>query len=229
MAKDVIIACDFSKKEELCKFLDQFKNENPFLKIGYQLFYATGVELINKLIDKGFHIFLDLKLHDIPNTVEQGVKSLVALNVDFITVHAAGGNTMMRAAVKAAKGSLTKILAVTQLTSTNQSMLEKELMIEHKMNDVVNHYAVNALEAGVYGVVCSALESEFIKKKISNNLITVTPGIRLSSEHDDQARVVTPLQARNNLADYIVVGRAITKDKDPLKAYQRIKKEFLGK
>ncbi|GHU48633.1 orotidine 5'-phosphate decarboxylase [Bacilli bacterium] len=229
MSKDVIIACDFSKKEELCNFLSQFKNEKPFLKIGYQLFYATGRELINELIEKGFRIFLDLKLHDIPNTVEQGVKSLVSLGVDFITVHAGGGNAMMRGAVKATKGSLTKILAVTQLTSTNQVMLETELMISHKMKDVINHYAVNALEAGVHGVVCSALESKFIKKEISSKLITVTPGIRLTKDHHDQARVVTPQEARKNLADYIVVGRPITEDKNPLIAYHKIRKEFLGK
>jgi orotidine-5'-phosphate decarboxylase len=228
MKHDVIIACDFTNEIEFKKFLALFGDEKPFLKIGYQLFYATGKELIKELVDSGYHIFLDLKLHDIPNTVEKGIKSLAELNVEFITIHAAGGISMMEAAVKGIKDTRTKLLAVTQLTSINQEILEKEILIDEKIDDVVHHYAVNALEAGVHGVVCSAQESKYIKDKISHDLICVTPGIRINENNDDQARVVTPKEAYNNRVDFIVVGRPITKAKDPLKAYYLYKKEFLG-
>ncbi|MDR0986049.1 MAG: orotidine-5'-phosphate decarboxylase [Mycoplasmataceae bacterium] len=229
MNKDVIIACDFNDKEHFFKFINIFENEKPFLKIGYQLFYSEGIELIKQLKEKGYKIFLDLKLHDIPNTVEHGIKSLVKLNVDFITVHAAGGIQMMELAVKATKNTQTKILAVTQLTSTSQKMLEDELLIDRKISDVVNRYAVNALNAGVYGIVCSAQESKYTKEKISNNLITVCPGIRLDKKQtDDQSRVMTPIEAKHNFADYIVVGRPITNSSNPLETYLKIKKDFLG-
>ncbi|MDR3257473.1 MAG: orotidine-5'-phosphate decarboxylase [Mycoplasmataceae bacterium] len=228
MKRDVIIACDFASENEFNKFIKLFKNEKPFLKIGYQLFYATGKKFISDLVDKGYRIFLDLKLHDIPNTVEQGIKSLVSFGVEFITIHATGGTKMMEAAIKATKGTTTKLLAVTQLTSTNQEMLENELLIDRKLSDVVNHYAVNALESGIHGVVCSALESKYIKEKISNNLITVSPGIRISQEKNDQSRVCTPRGAHTYKVDYIVVGRPITQSKDPLKEYKKFCKEFIG-
>jgi orotidine-5'-phosphate decarboxylase len=228
MKRDVIIACDFTGENEFNKFIKLFKNERPFLKIGYQLFYATGKKFISNLVDNGYPIFLDLKLHDIPNTVEHGIQSLAELGVEFITIHAAGGARMMEAAIKATKGTTTKLLAVTQLTSTDQKMLENELLIDRKLSDVVNHYAVNALESGVHGIVCSALESKYIKEKISNNLITVCPGIRMNQEKNDQSRVYTPRGGRAYKADYIVVGRPITQSNDPLKEYHKFQKEFVG-
>jgi orotidine-5'-phosphate decarboxylase len=155
MKSDLIIACDFASEQEFNNFIKLFENEKPFLKIGYQLFYATGREFIRRLVNSGYRIFLDLKLHDIPNTVEHGIKSLVDLGVEFVTIHASGGMKMMEAAVKATKGSTLKLLAITQLTSTDQKMLEAELLIDRKLIDVVHHYAVNALESGVHGVVCS--------------------------------------------------------------------------
>ncbi|MDR2369075.1 MAG: orotidine-5'-phosphate decarboxylase [Mycoplasmataceae bacterium] len=228
MERDVIIACDFANKKQFDYFLSRFKGEKLFLKIGYQLFYATGPNFIKKLINDGWRIFLDLKLHDIPHTVEQGIKNLASLGVHFITIHAAGGMKMMEAAVRGIAGSHTKILAVTQLTSINQTILEQELLIDRKITDVVHHYAVNALQAGVHGVICSALESRYIKEKISNHLICVTPGIRLNESKDDQSRIVTPKEAHDNKADYIVVGRPIIKANDSIKAYHLYKKEFLG-
>jgi orotidine-5'-phosphate decarboxylase len=228
MEHDVIIACDFSTEKQFNDFLSLFKDEKPFLKIGYQLFYATGKEFISNLIEKGYRVFLDLKLHDIPNTVQEGIKSLVSLGVDFITIHAAGGIKMMEAAVKGINGSRTKLLAVTQLTSISQEDLERELLIDKKIDDVVHHYAVNALEAGVHGVICSVQESKYIKEKISTNLICVTPGIRMDGNKNDQVRTNTPKEAYTNKSDFIVVGRPITQAKDPLKAYHSFKKEFLG-
>jgi orotidine-5'-phosphate decarboxylase len=155
MNKDVIIACDFDNEKQLRTFLKSFKNEKPFLKIGYQLFYASGTKLIGDLVEEGYDIFLDLKLHDIPNTIEHGIRNLAMLGVKFITVHAAGGIAMMTAAVKGISGTRTKILAVTQLTSISQKILETELLIDRKLSDVVEHYATNALESGVHGVICS--------------------------------------------------------------------------
>jgi orotidine-5'-phosphate decarboxylase len=228
MNRDVIIACDFANANEFNKFIKLFKNEKPFLKIGYQLFYATGKDFVSELINNGYRIFLDLKLHDIPNTIFCAIKSLIELNVEFITIHAAGGIKMMEAAVEAVEDSDTKLLAVTQLTSIDQKTLESELLIDRKLIDVVNHYAINALESGIHGVVCSALESKYIKEKISADLITVTPGIRIGQNKHDQSRVITPRGAHANMADYIVVGRPITKAKDPVKEYKKFRKEFLG-
>jgi orotidine-5'-phosphate decarboxylase len=228
MERDVIIACDFANENQFNNFLKKFKNEKPFLKIGYQLFYATGREFIAKLINDGYRIFLDLKLHDIPHTVECGVRSLASIGVDFITIHAAGGTKMMLAAVKGAKSTKTKILAVTQLTSIDQATLETELLIDRKIVDVVHRYAVNALESGVHGIVCSAQEVKYIKEKISDDLIYVTPGIRMTKSNDDQSRVLTPREARINKSNFIVVGRPITMDANPLKAYHLYKKEFSG-
>ncbi|MDR0674863.1 MAG: orotidine-5'-phosphate decarboxylase [Mycoplasmataceae bacterium] len=226
MERDVIIACDFPSKKQFNQFIIHFKKEKPFLKIGYQLFYAVGKEFITKLINDGYRIFLDLKLHDIPNTVEEGIKHLVTLGIDFITIHAAGGMKMMEAAVKGVKGTRTKILAVTQLTSISQEILEKELLIDRKIADVVHHYALSALEAGVHGVVCSGQECQYIKEKISNDLICVTPGIRLDDHKNDQMRTSTPRGARMNKSNFIVVGRPITRANNPLEAYHQFKKEF---
>jgi orotidine-5'-phosphate decarboxylase len=229
MKRDVIIACDFDNEKQFSNFLKLFKKEKPFLKIGYQLFYATGKEFISKLVAQGYRVFLDLKLHDIPNTVEQGIKSLSKLGVEFITIHAAGGIKMMEAAVKGISGSRTKLLAVTQLTSIDQNILENEILIDRKLIDVVHHYAVNALESGVHGVVCSGQEAKFIKEKIANHLICVTPGIRMDSNKQDQLRTLTPRGAHANLVDFIVVGRPITKATNPLNVYHQYQREFLGK
>lgn len=224
---NVIIACDFKNLNELKKFLIYFKNKKLFLKVGYELFYSQGPSVIKLLKKLGHKIFLDLKLHDIPNTVACGITSLVKYNVDFITVHAAGGIAMMKAAKLAAINSKTKILAVTQLTSTDESMLKTELLIDEKMQETVLHYAKNALVAKVDGLISSALEVKSLKKQFKNNFIYITPGIRLSSDQaNDQARIVTPNLARINGSDYIVVGRPITKSKDPLITYNQYVKEF---
>ncbi|MDR0739588.1 MAG: orotidine-5'-phosphate decarboxylase [Mycoplasmataceae bacterium] len=228
MERDVIIACDFDGELQLRNFLKYFKSEKPFLKIGYQLFYATGKDLISKLIQEGYRIFLDLKLHDIPTTVAKGIKQLASLGVSFITVHASGGMEMMQAAVQAVQNTPTKILAVTQLTSIDQQKLEVEILIDRKLKDVVNHYTVNALEAGVHGVICSAVEAGYIKTKISPNILCITPGIRINDQQDDHARATTPKFAHNNHVDYIVVGRPITTASNPLQVYLLYKQEFLG-
>ena len=226
--RDVIIACDFKSKVELFKFLEPFKGENPYLKIGMEIFYKEGPQLVKELHEMGFKIFLDLKLHDIPNTVEKAMRNLGELGVEITNVHAAGGIKMMEAARRGLdateSGKNTKLIAVTQLTSISQDILEDELLIHHKLSDVVKKYAENAKAAGLQGVVCSALEAPIIKEM---GLISVTPGIRFQDDSkNDQMRVATPEYAKELGSTYIVVGRSITQANDPLQAYKRCVKEF---
>lgn len=226
--RDVIIACDFSNQEKLFEFLKPFEGMNPYLKIGMELFYKEGPELVKKLHEKGFKIFLDLKLHDIPNTVEKAMRNIASLGVEITNVHATGGVLMMEAARRGLdsveSGKNTKLIAVTQLTSTSQEILEKELLIEKPLNDVVKAYALNAKKAGLDGVVCSPLEASIIKEL---GLISVTPGIRFASDDaNDQKRIATPSFAKENGSTYIVVGRSITAATDPVAAYEKCVKEF---
>lgn len=226
--RDVIIACDFSDQEKLFDFLKPFERMNPYLKIGMEIFYKEGPELVKKLHEKGFKIFLDLKLHDIPNTVEKAMRNIALLGVEITNVHAAGGILMMEAARRGLdsteEGKKTKLIAVTQLTSTSQEILEKELLIEKPLNEVVKTYALNAKKAGLDGVVCSPLEASIIKEL---GLISVTPGIRFASDDaNDQKRIATPSFAKENGSTYIVVGRSITSASDPVAAYKKCVKEF---
>jgi len=228
MGKDVIIACDFKNKEELFKFLEPFKGLNPFLKIGMEIFYQEGPQLVRELKQQGCKIFLDLKLHDIPNTVEKAMRNLGELGVEITNCHAAGGINMMKAARKgldaSESGKKTELIAVTQLTSISQEILENELLITKPLNEVVKTYALNAKEAGLQGVVCSPLEAPIIKEL---GLISVTPGIRFNdNSKDDQKRVATPDYAKELGSTYIVVGRAVTGAEDPVQAYLRCVKEF---
>lgn len=226
--RDVIIACDFKNKNDLYEFLKPFEGMNPYLKIGMEIFYKEGPSLVKKLHNKGFKIFLDLKCHDIPNTVESAMRNLGELGVEITNVHAAGGIKMMEAARRGLDsteaGKNTKLIAVTQLTSISQEVLENELLINRDLNEVVKQYALNAKAAGLDGVVCSALEAPIIKEL---GLLSVTPGIRFADNSvDDQKRVATPALAKANGASYIVVGRSITKAADPVAAYKRCVEEF---
>jgi len=226
--RDVIIACDFQNQDELFEFLKPFDGLNPFLKIGMEIFYKEGPQLVKKLKDMGCRIFLDLKLHDIPNTVEKAMKNIAQLGVEITNVHAAGGIKMMEAARKGLDsveaGKNTKLIAVTQLTSISQEALENELLIEKPLPEVVKAYALNAKAAGLDGVVCSALEAPIIKKL---GLISVTPGIRFADDSvNDQKRVATPAYAKELGSSYIVVGRSITAAEEPVAAYKRCVKEF---
>lgn len=228
MGKDVIIACDFKNREELFKFLEPFKGLNPFLKIGMEIFYKEGPQLVRDLKAQGCRIFLDLKLHDIPNTVESAMRNLSELGVEITNCHAAGGINMMKAARRGLdsteQGKKTELIAVTQLTSISQQALENELLIKEDLANVVRHYALNAKEAGLQGVVCSPLEASIIKEL---GLLSVTPGIRFAdNSKDDQVRVATPSYAKEMGSTYIVVGRAITGASDPVAAYVRCVKEF---
>ena len=228
MGKDVIIACDFKNKEEFLKFIEPFEGLNPFLKIGMEIFYKEGPELVRELKAKGCKIFLDLKLHDIPNTVEKAMRNIAELGVEITNCHAAGGIEMMKAARRGLdyteSGKKTELIAVTQITSISQEALEKELLIEKPLPEVVKAYALNAKEAGLQGVVCSPLEASIIKEL---GLISVTPGIRFAdNSKDDQKRVATPEYAKELGATYIVVGRAITGAENPVEAYNRCIKEF---
>lgn len=228
---DVIIACDFSSKEETLKFLDQFKEEKPFVKIGMELFYAEGGEIVKEIKKRGHKIFLDLKLCDIPNTVYKAMKNIAALGVDMTNVHAFGSIEMMKAAKKAIDevNPETKLIAVTVLTSSDQNVLDNELMIDGNINDVILKYASNTKEAGLDGVVCSPLESKIIKEKCGEDFLTVTPGIRFADDaKGDQKRVTTPAMAKEIGSSYIVVGRSITGAKDPVEAYRRCVREFIG-
>jgi orotidine-5'-phosphate decarboxylase len=231
MGKDVIIACDFSTAEETFAFLDKFEGEKPFVKIGMELFYAEGPEIVRRIKARGHKIFLDLKLHDIPNTVKKAMSSLSGLEVDMCNLHAAGGRAMMEAALEGLTrpdGSRPILIAVTQLTSTTQERMSKELLIKEPLEEVVLHYAGNAKKAGLNGVVCSPLEAAEVHKKCGSQFLTVTPGVRFAdSEADDQARITTPAKAKELGADYIVVGRPITKAKEPVEAYRRCCKEFI--
>ena len=226
--RDVIIACDFKNKEDLYEFLKPFAGLNPYLKVGMEIFYKEGPSLVKELHAKGFKIFLDLKCHDIPNTVEAAMRNLGELGVEITNVHAAGGIKMMEAARRGLDstkaGKNTKLIAVTQLTSISQETLENELLIKENLADVVKQYALNAKAAGLDGVVCSALEAPIIKEL---GLLSVTPGIRFADNSvDDQKRVATPALAKELGSTYIVVGRSITKAEDPVAAYKRCVKEF---
>ena len=226
--RDVIIACDFKNKEDLFEFLKPFKGMNPYLKIGMEIFYKEGPELVRELKKDGFKIFLDLKLHDIPNTVEHAMRNIGELGVEITNVHAEGGIKMMEAARRGLdsteSGKNTKLIAVTVLTSISQDTLNDELLVKEDLKDVVKHYANNAKLAGLDGVVCSALEAPIIKEM---GLISVTPGIRFADDSvNDQKRVATPEYARELGSTYIVVGRSITKASDPVSAYKRCVKEF---
>ena len=228
---DVIIACDFSSKEETLKFLDQFKEEKPFVKIGMELFYAEGGEIVKEIKKRGHKIFLDLKLCDIPNTVYKAMKNIAVLGVDMTNVHAFGSIEMMKAAKKAINevNPETKLIAVTVLTSSDQNVLDNELMIDGNINDVILKYASNTKEAGLDGVVCSPLESKIIKEKCGEDFLTVTPGIRFADDaKGDQKRVTTPAMAKEIGSSYIVVGRSITGANDPVEAYRRCVREFIG-
>ncbi len=229
--KDVIIACDFPSWEKTKEFLDLFADEKPFLKIGMELFYAEGPRIVKEVKARGHKIFLDLKLHDIPNTVKKAMKVLTALDIDMCNVHAAGASEMMKAAIEGltrADGTKPLLIAVTQLTSTDEKKLRDELLIEKSMPETVLHYAKNAASAGLDGVVCSPLEAAKVKQVCGQGFLTVTPGVRFAGgEYGDQKRVATPAWARENGSDYIVMGRPITEAADPVTAYRRAKEEFL--
>ena len=232
MNHDVIIALDFPSAQDVYAFLDQFKDEKPFVKIGMELFYAEGPDIVRQIKARGHKIFLDLKLHDIPNTVKSAMRVLSRLDVDMVNVHAAGTIDMMRAALEGLTredGSRPLLLAVTQLTSTSEERMQKELLISASMPETVAHYARNAKEAGLDGVVCSPLEAALVKTACGPDFAAVTPGIRFAdSAADDQSRVMTPEKARQGGSDYIVVGRPITRANHPVAAYRRCMKEFLG-
>lgn len=222
---DVIIACDFQDKESTLKFLRQFGEEKLYLKIGMELYYAEGPALVKEIKALGHRIFLDLKLHDIPTTVKKAMRVLSRLDVDMVNVHAAGGIEMMAAAregLRRADGSSPLLIAVTQLTSTSQEMMEKDLLIEQPLENVVNHYARNAKAAGLDGVVCSAHEAQRVHEVCGEDMLTVTPGIRFEEDaKDDQKRIMTPQKARQAGADFMVIGRSITQAENPLEAYRR--------
>ncbi len=229
--RDVIIACDFASAEETYKFLDKFEEEKPFVKIGMELFYAEGPAIVREIKRRGHRIFLDLKLHDIPNTVKKSMAVLSRLDVDMCNLHAAGTIEMMRAALEGltrADGTRPLLIAVTQLTSTSEERMQNDLLINGNINDVVVHYARNAQTAGLDGVVCSPLEAGLVKEACSSSFITVTPGIRFADgEVGDQVRITTPEKARQIGTDYIVVGRPITAAPDPVAAYRRCMNEFV--
>lgn len=232
MNKDVIIACDFASAEETLKFLDLFNDEprKPFLKIGMELYYAAGNEIVKEIKRRGHKIFLDLKLHDIPNTVRKAMRVLSALDVDMTNVHAAGTVEMMRAALEGltrSDGSRPMLIAVTQLTSTSEERMQNELLINATIGDTIMKYAENAAEAGLDGVVCSPLEAGIAKERCGKDFKTITPGIRFAdSAADDQVRITTPARAREIGSDFIVVGRPITAAPDPVAAYRRCVAEF---
>ena len=232
MGKDVIIACDFPSAEQTLAFLDRFAENKPFVKIGMELFYAEGPSIVRRIKDRGHRIFLDLKLHDIPNTVKKAMAVLSRLDVDICNLHAAGTAEMMRAALEGLTrpdGTRPLLIAVTQLTSTNQEALENELLISRPMDEVVLAYAENAMRAGLDGVVCSHLEAAAVHRRCGSGFLTVTPGVRFSDgERGDQKRVMTPAQAKAIGSDYIVVGRPITAASDPVAAYERCIQEFVG-
>jgi orotidine-5'-phosphate decarboxylase len=232
MGKDVIIACDFPSAEKVFEFLDNFKEEKPYLKIGMELFYAEGPEIIREIKSRGHKIFLDLKLHDIPNTVKKSMAVLSRLDVDMCNLHAGGTVKMMEAALEGLTredGTRPLLIAVTQLTSTTQERMTSDLLIDEEMEKVVGHYAYNASIAGLDGVVCSPLESPKVHRVCGEKFCTVTPGVRFADDDKgDQKRVTTPAKAKELGSDYIVVGRSITKAEDPLAAYERCMAEFVG-
>ncbi len=231
MGKDVIIACDFSSKEACLSFLDKFTDKKPYVKIGMELFYSAGPEIVKEIKKRGHKIFLDLKLHDIPNTVKKSMSVLSNLDVDMTNLHAAGTISMMEAALEGltrADGTRPLLIAVTQLTSTDQERMEKDLLIKEPIDKVVMHYASNAAKAGLDGVVCSPLEAEKVHETCGKNFLTVTPGVRFADgDKGDQKRVMTPSEAKKIGSDYIVVGRPITAAEDPVAAYNRCVSEFV--
>ncbi len=231
MKRDVIIACDFASAEQTFEFLDKFTEEKPFVKIGMELFYAEGPAIVRQIKARGHQIFLDLKLHDIPNTVKKSMSVLSGLDVDMCNLHAAGTIEMMKAALEGltrADGTRPLLIAVTQLTSTSEERLHRDLLIESSMNDTIVHYARNAKEAGLDGVVCSPLEAGMVHEACGEAFMTVTPGVRFADgELADQVRVTTPARAREIGSDYIVVGRPITAAADPVAAYRRCVEEFV--
>ena len=232
MGKDVIIACDFDSAEKTLRFLDKFGDKKPFVKIGMELFYAEGPDIVKKIKERGHKIFLDLKLHDIPNTVKKAMAVLSGLDIDMCNVHAAGTSRMMEAAIEGLTrpdGTRPLLIAVTQLTSTDQTALEDELLIKEPIKEVVMKYAYNAKNAGLDGVVCSPLEAAAVHNACGADFLTVTPGVRFADgDMGDQKRVTTPEQARIIGSDYIVVGRPITAAADPVSAYERCIKEFVS-
>ena len=232
MGKDVIIACDFSSKETTLNFLEKFTEEKPFLKIGMELFYAEGPSIVKEIKERGHKIFLDLKLHDIPNTVKKAMAVLSSLDVDMCNLHAAGTRAMMEAALEGLTrpdGTRPLLIAVTQLTSTSQERMTDELLINEPIEEVVLKYAANAKAAGLDGVVCSPLEASGVHARCGNEFVTVTPGVRFADgDIGDQVRVTTPAKAKEIGSDYIVVGRPITAAEDPVAAYRRCVAEFVG-
>ncbi len=231
MGKDVIVACDFSCKADVLAFLDKFTEEKPYVKIGMELFYGEGPDIVREIKKRGHKIFLDLKLHDIPNTVMKAMSVLSSLDVDMTNVHAAGTSKMMSDAIKGLTrpdGTRPLLIAVTQLTSTSEEIMKKDLLIDKPLEEVVSHYAKTASESGLDGVVCSPLEAGIVKNACGKNFVTVTPGIRFADgEKGDQVRVTTPAMAKEIGSDYIVVGRPITEAADPVAAYRRCVKEFV--
>ncbi|MBQ9486068.1 MAG: orotidine-5'-phosphate decarboxylase [Clostridia bacterium] len=231
MAKDVIIACDFDGRQKTLEFLELFKDEKPFVKIGMELFYSAGPDIVREIKARGHKVFLDLKLHDIPNTVKKSMKVLSELGADICNLHAAGTSAMMKAALEGltrADGTRPLLIAVTQLTSTDQESMERDLLIDRPIEEVVIHYAKTAENAGLDGVVCSPLEAGKVHAACGDKFLTVTPGVRFADGNTgDQKRVTTPEKARLLGSDYIVVGRPITAVEDPVAAYRRCVKEFL--
>lgn len=231
MGKDVIIACDFADKETALSFLDKFEGRKPFVKIGMELFYAEGPQIVREIKARGHKIFLDLKLHDIPNTVKKSMAVLSRLDVDMCNLHAAGTSHMMEAALEGLTrpdGTRPLLIAVTQLTSTDQEAMERDLLIKEPIDKVVMHYAETAKNAGLDGVVCSPLEARKVHEVCGEKFLTVTPGVRFADgDIGDQKRVMTPEQAKKIGSDYIVVGRPITAAPDPVAAYERCIKEFV--
>ena len=231
MGKDVIVACDFSSAQQLFDFLDKFEERKPFVKIGMELFYAEGPQIVREIKKRGHKIFLDLKLHDIPNTVKKSMSVLSSLDIDMCNVHAAGTINMMTAALEGLTrddGSRPLLIAVTQLTSTDRETMERDLLIHDEMDKVVMHYAHNALTAGLDGVVCSPQESGKVHQECGNSFLTVTPGVRFKDgDAGDQKRIMTPAEAKKAGSDYIVVGRPITSAADPVEAYERCIREFV--
>lgn len=232
MATDVIVALDFSGKEEVYGFLDKFGDKKPFVKIGMELFYSEGPEIVRELKRRGHKIFLDLKLHDIPNTVKSAMRVLSGLNVDICNLHAAGGSEMMKAAIEGltrGDGTRPMLIAVTQLTSTDEKILKDEILVSQSMENTIMSYALNAKNSGLDGVVCSPLEADKVHAVCGKEFLTVTPGVRFADgEKGDQKRVTDPAQARIIGSDYIVVGRPVTRAKNPVEAYDRCVREFLG-
>ncbi|MBQ8524116.1 MAG: orotidine-5'-phosphate decarboxylase [Clostridia bacterium] len=232
MGKDVIVACDFASAEAVFEFLDKFEGKKPFVKIGMELFYAAGPEIVREIKRRGHKIFLDLKLHDIPNTVKKSMAVLSGLDVDMTNLHASGTVRMMEAALEGLTrpdGTRPILIAVTQLTSTDQESMENDLLIKEPIDKVVMHYAANAKRAGLDGVVCSPLEAGTVHDTCGADFVTVTPGVRFADgDIGDQKRVMTPAEAKKIGSDYIVVGRPITAAADPVAAYERCVAEFVG-